>query len=226
MRFSTRSGFFALLAGRLVIVACLLPVHPSLGQGTIAYHQPPTPLGYGPVPGFTMVPLDLNGDGLEDFTFDSSLLQSVQVVPARDNRILILPESPPDLGGYVQPLGDGTPISSEAAQGGLIWADADAPASGGALLSACAAPFGCVGPWVNLTAFAGVEFEINGDTHYGWVRISNFDLGGNVLDWAYETRANTPILAGAVPEPSVWALLFGGGVLMVWFRRKRNERRG
>jgi hypothetical protein len=30
----------------------------------------------------------------------------------------------------------------------------------------------------------------------------------------------------AVPEPSSWALLVGGGLAMVWFRQKRNARRG
>jgi hypothetical protein len=79
-----------------------------------------------------------------------------------------------------------------------------------------------------MTAYAGVEFRIGEDVHYGWIRINNFANvnAGSVLDWAYETRPGVPILAGAVPEPYALALLVGGGVLMVWFRRKRNERRG
>jgi hypothetical protein len=79
------------------------------------------------------------------------------------------------------------------------------------------------------SAYAGLQLLINGNTHYGWIRLGAplpFLNGGWIYDFAYETRPDTPILAGAVPEPSTWALLVGGGVLMVWFTRKRNERRG
>jgi len=210
-----------LWAGRLVTLACLLPASDSFGQGNIAYFQPPTPLGYGPVPGFTMLPLDLDRDGVVDFTIDSSLLQSTKVVPGGSNRILALPEPPPDLGSYVHPLQAGEVIFLTSTQGGLAWVDGNGLVRG-STLSACAAPFGCVGPWVGLTAFAGVEFEIAGAAHYGWIRIANFDLGGNVLDWAYETRPGVPIFAGAVPEPSTWALMMGGGLLFFYVSRKKR----
>ena len=79
------------------------------------------------------------------------------------------------------------------------------------------------------SAYAGLQLQINGNTHYGWIRLGAplpFLNGGWIYDYAYETRPGVPILAGAIPEPSTWALLIGGGVLMVWFRRKSNERRG
>jgi hypothetical protein len=191
----------------------------ALGQGTIAYVRPETPISFGPVPGFESRSVDLNYDGLDDFTFESSM--SSAVLPLRGHRILMLPEAPPDIGGFVQPLMAGTLISSELAQGGLVWFDGSGPVAG-ATLSACAWPFGCVGPWLGQTAYAGIELQFNGLTHYGWLRISHFEFsnGGALVDWAYETRPGVPILAGAVPEPSTWALLVGGGVLMVWFRRK------
>lgn len=219
MRLRISSRFFRLWEGRLVVLVCLLTARESFGQGTIAYHRPTTPLGYGPVPAFTMLPLDLDGDGSVDFTFDSSLLQSVQIVPAGNNRILALPEPPPDLGSYVHPLEAGEVVFTSADQGGLVWVDGHGLVRG-STLTAAAAPFGSVGPWVDLTAFAGVEFEIAGATHYGWIHIANFDLGGNVLDWAYETRPDTSIFVGAVPEPSTWALL-GLGVVLLALRRTK-----
>ena len=80
------------------------------------------------------------------------------------------------------------------------------------------------------TAFMGIQFQIGEAWHYGWMRLHGTEWlsfgGTTILDWAYETRPDTPIFAGAVPEPSTFALLLGGGVLMVWFRRKRNARRG
>ena len=44
-------------------------------------------------------------------------------------------------------------------------------------------------------------------SHYGWIHIENLfgSNWGQISDWAYETRPDTPILAGAVPEPSTWA---------------------
>lgn len=195
------------------------------GQGTIAYLRPDTPISFGPVPGFESRTLDLNYDGLDDFVFES--LMSSTILPLRGNRILMRPELPPDLGGYVQPLTAGSVISPESAQNGLVWFDGSGPVAG-ATLSACAWPFGCVGPWLGQTAYAGVELQFNGQTHYGWLRISHFEFsnGGALIDWAYETRPGVPILAGAVPEPSTWVLLVGGGVLIVCLKRKRNERRG
>jgi hypothetical protein len=79
------------------------------------------------------------------------------------------------------------------------------------------------------SAYAGLQLQISGNTHYGWIRLGAplpFLNGGWIYDFAYETRPDVPILAGAVPEPSTLALLVGGGLLLVWFKRKRTERRG
>jgi hypothetical protein len=45
---------------------------------------------------------------------------------------------------------------------------------------------------------------LNGETHYGWVRVGAplaFFNGGWLYDYAYETRPDTPIVAGAKPVP-------------------------
>jgi hypothetical protein len=59
-----------------------------------------------------------------------------------------------------------------------------------------------VGGWNgsnNETGFAGVRFNIAGQTHYGWIRLQLGSAPGEIsaLDWAYEDCPNTPIAAGA-----------------------------
>lgn len=103
------------------------------------------------------------------------------------------------------------------------------------------------GPWPNdpnTLAYLGVEFLIGTDLHYGWVGLTactpdletNCQGGGKkdpgvatiqITGFAYESAANTPIVAGAtgaaVPEPSQLSLLALGaaGVVALRARRKR-----
>ena len=55
------------------------------------------------------------------------------------------------------------------------------------------------GPWAHTTnRYLGLRFMINGQTHYGWARLSINDLHGpSVLTgYAYETTPNTKIIEG------------------------------
>ncbi len=57
--------------------------------------------------------------------------------------------------------------------------------------------------WNGQTAYAGIEFQKNGNSHYGWVRISVSDDGTHyyALDMAYNEAPETPILTGEVQSP-------------------------
>lgn len=71
------------------------------------------------------------------------------------------------------------------------------------------------------------------DYNYGWVRLRlntvSVDASGTnvasltLVDWAYESDANTPIVAGAIPESSSLALLALGAVGVCSVRRRRVE---
>jgi hypothetical protein len=188
----------------------------SHGQGTIRYVD--ANFSYGPIPGFDYRLLDLDGDGTADFVIDSTMGITTVLQANEENRMLAFPNW--DGGALLDPLLEGLPIGARPALPDQFWA-------GRASISACST-IGCLGPWLGVRAYAGVEFRIDGAIHYGWIHLENWDWVnvGNVLGWAYETRPGVPILAGAVPEPSTWALMIGGGVLMMWFRRKGNARRG
>ena len=73
----------------------------------------------------------------------------------------------------------------------------------------------------------GVEFDIDGATHYGWInlRVAELGPGVEIYGWAYESTPNTPILAGAIPEPNTLLLLLAGGIGLLFVKsRSRNTR--
>jgi hypothetical protein len=71
----------------------------------------------------------------------------------------------------------------------------------------------------------GLRYTAGADSFFGFARFA----GSNLSSVGFETRANTPIIAGAaasvgaVPEPSTWAMmLFGFGAVGFSMRRRRT----
>jgi len=110
-------------------------------------------------------------------------------------------------GGFVQQLSLGSPIGP-----------AQSWAASGLLSSLQWESDGTVG-------FLGVRANPATDSstyYYGSVRIAyNPDSSITLFDWAYESTPNSPILAGAVPEPST-CLFLCLGTLSILLLRKRN----
>jgi len=99
------------------------------------------------------------------------------------------------------------------------------------------------GPWQNASnKYLGIQFGINGQTHYGWARLSVraftysqthfIHIKVTLTGYAYETQPNTAILAGdegpkaqstaadarGVNSPSLGLLSLGSVGLDVWRR--------
>lgn len=81
----------------------------------------------------------------------------------------------------------------------------------------------------NGNTYFGIEFDIAGNTHYGWVNIA---LGPEgylgfrdpiTTSWAYESTPNTGIVAGAIPEPSTGILTTIGSVSLLYIARARRR---
>lgn len=205
------------------VVAWLGLPQPGGAQGTIAYYQPQTPIVM-----FTrwfgeFYPLDIDGDNSTDLTFAYSF-QFLGVRSEQDSRLLVWLSPPPNISGPIAPLATGFQIGPDSGSASLQWFGDDFDIFD--TLVHCTDR--CSGAFRGQHAYMGVEFQRAGATHYGWVllNVASDYPAGQIEAWAWETRAGVPILAGAVPEPSVWALLVGGGILVVWFRKKGNEKRG
>ena len=226
----TRLFYCVLLAAGLVGSAATA----ARAQGVLATRLP-EPMMIGSDLFLTLYPLDVDGDSVEDFTFGASY-SGVGLRTERANRLIVSLSPPPNIGGPVADLPEGFAIGSSL-DPQLAWLSSD-PVGGyvtpGEIAFATIVQcldIGCLSTWPSGPAtrgFIGIEFELADGLHYGYfdIVLSGDAAGAALLGWAYDSRPGVPISAGAVPEPSAWALLIGGGVLMVCFKRKRNERRG
>ena len=181
----------------------------AFAQGIISV-VPQDTIGYGPVTISNV--LDLNGDGIADFILTSDISGAWLTAPG-GNSLITGP------GGLV-PVSPGSIISSTGSSLDPIyqWSSGTATIGGQAVFDG---EYFYAGNFSDTNAFIGLQFQINNQTHYGWMEIYNYPnvASGQVLAWAYESSPDTPIAAGAVPEPSTWALLAAGATFL-FCRRK------
>lgn len=168
-------------------------------------------------------PLDLNGDNITDFMFGAGIA-SVGVRAEGDNQYLVWPNTPPNIGGNPEPLPDGFEIGSNSGEGDLEWFGINTDYS---TLIRCLSGSGgytCAGRFVGQHAYMGVEFDISGATHYGWIdlAVAEYSPYAEIYGWGYETDPGVSILAGAVaiPEPST-SILIGMGLLLLIRKRPK-----
>ncbi len=212
---------------RWLLPALAVLLSPSVrGQGTIVYvhaplsnpngdpnHLPWDSLGTQVGPDF---PIVINGQTVLTFSTPIVVGQPSAFVVQASSTSAIIGHQPyldfPDV--WAVPLAAGTEVGPSAAGygwfgGGLLTAARDSHTIGEPPLT--------VGYFTGLeSAYLGFQFQQNSETHYGWVRlgcpIAELNVGW-IYDYAYELLPGASILAGAVPEPSTWALLSAGGIL-------------
>jgi hypothetical protein len=180
----------------------------AAGVGVLAMAQPSlakviyTPGNVPVVEGGPLLALDLNHDGIAEFSFRNNFYSSMglgaaslAVIPTQAaNEIfgvqsqgkqcaVALPK-----GSKVGPKGKFGPTPS-----GAIMAYVDI----GRAYAYC--------PWFNVeTAYVGLKFVVKGETHYGWARVKFVEPGSipggfnsaTLSGYAYETVPNRPVITG------------------------------
>jgi len=190
-----------------------------------------------PVTYLSWVTLDLNNDGTDDFRFlvpiygDFSYSANVTVAPLTGGEVV---GSPHWFGPYASALFRGAKIGPSAhfSSGVNTHSGVTIERIKGTFRGATH----LYGNWKGNphNGYLGVKFLINGETHFGWVRLSvtsTFPLNTYITGYAYETVAGKKILAGippkqATPEigenqtsgPSLGMLALGTGGLPLWRR--------
>lgn len=160
------------------------------------------------------IPVDVDGDSAPDFGIAlgariglAAASVGVQGDPTNSFLLPLLP------GQFVGPVD----ASWKSAVG--LMAGVDTP------------PTAVYGPWAppHETGIFGFAFvDSSSATHYGWARANvQFDLpngssSATVIDWAYESQADTPIQS-PIPEPSTLSLLALGAAGLAALRARRRQ---
>jgi hypothetical protein len=169
-------------------LALVITVFLSLASASILYSavivtRPVEPLQvFGAQPTIN-VPVDIDGDGLVDFNFNNLSNAQLSLQAVTEGKAIIT-----TAGARVTPLSFGVGIGQDPELDGTEWSGRFGSSLG---ISACAAfPNGlvCLGEFFGLDAYIGIQFPIDGQIHYGWIRFRHFEInpGGWIIEWAYE----------------------------------------
>ena len=166
----------------------------------IVYTPSNTPMAMGQVnkgPAFTS--LDLNNDGIPDFSFAMLSDRGLRTSTYRFKFYLkVVPNQP----GNEAVQGSQAPTAS-AVPAGVTIGPKERFAHGGLYLAIQSYNGGSrsSGTWRKVEfAYVGLKFLINSEVHYGWARVKFPYAGGtaypSIYGYAYESSPNTPIVTG------------------------------
>ena len=200
----------------------LLSATATWGQGIIHVSPQPQPYYSLTSPGTLDESIDINGDGMADFTllFGSKLYGFGSAVLISSN-------------GNLSVAADFRPLAANMAMGDWVgsslaspyeWTRGQTRITGytGLIDGLFSAP---IGNFSGPGGYIGFDLVQNGQNYYGWMHITSptndaFNYGV-ITEWAYSTVPNAPIMVGQVPEPATPALLGLGGLALALVCPKR-----
>jgi hypothetical protein len=183
------------------------------------------------------IALDLNNDGIADFTVSSSngscsdspfcVLHALRVNGNGSNGVWVTPAE-----SWAQAL----PLGSIVKRGDMF-----SPYGRMDRCKATRTSSYYSGSWVHVkNRYLGLSFSIDGKTHYGWARFSttfstHCKTSLTLTGYAYETTPGTPIRTGSRgkddaseaenAEPTLGVLALGGIGLVAWRRDEETDGR-
>lgn len=177
-------------------------------------------------------PIDINGDAITDFTFASSF-QGVAFRTERANRYVYRIDPPPNIGGPVASVPEGFQIGLNLTDSTVGWASSDFlggyvdPGEESFAGIVLCLDSGCSTDFTGQRAFAGLEFQLDDGTHYGYFDLLVGDFpSATIYGWAYETTPGIPIVTQIVPEPDSLWLVGTALVLALGFWRPQRQAAG
>jgi len=160
--------------------------------------------------------VDLNNDGKPDFSFpcyqsfyEHTFYVKMMVAPLTGGKAV--GGARKSVGPYASALASGAKIGPSAHFSSSVgFEQLQVERSSGGQSISTSSNYRLVGQWGNKgPKYLGVKFLINGQTHYGWIRMSvtrpnhhASSLNGTITEFAYETTANKAITAGATKADS------------------------
>lgn len=192
----------------------LLATSPG-AEAKVIYTPANEAIPYNGVP----VPIDLNHDGVDDFTLSAITTYGgrhsgafIQVTPSTPvNRVWGLVEKASFHSASILAAGD-LPLGVEVgAKGRFANAGVELLADKSITEGTTTSTRNYIGGWANYgkgvtNRFLGFSFKINNETHYGWARLNVVFQGLNpnatLTGYAYESVANKQILTAGVAAPT------------------------
>jgi hypothetical protein len=185
----------------VMLTSLLLCGNGCSAQSTVVYRQGPVTLDQ------SSADLDLNLDGAPDFRFSAGTLAGLPSPGLPSTSTPYLDTFAFNRNDYLM-SSEGRIVLKQAGvtfgpqtASGESWGHRDSESQ--------AIVYASGGTWPAFSgqppeAFLGVRFQSNGVAHYGWIRFvlsaTNAAAFPVIADWAYESRTNTAIRAGAGPK--------------------------
>ncbi len=211
----------------LVIVAIALLSGATVSHADIIYQSANIVVGDVTFPqSEEFYDLDLDSNGTVDFAFVADIVSFAGIHPENQNKYLIHPSPPPNIGGGVAALDEGfiiDPTSGDFAS--EDWFGNDDWGTLTFILDT-----GIIGEFYHNRAFIGLEFEADDGVHYGWIDVEGAsrtmenhllkDSSLIIHGWAYESTPGVSIVAGAIPEPTAIGLTLITALAAIVIRRR------
>ena len=148
--------------------------------------------------------IDLDNDGIDDVTLvNYTSSSSINNYNLNINVLYAYPEGLNKVLGSISPNSSSLAYPFALSTGNLISANTSSWIGSSASnilfgeIEINSMPYFSAGNWDNVEdKYLGIEFDINGNTHYGWVRLNVKDAKFTLKDYAYESTPNTAITAG------------------------------